>query len=169
MLSLYDRGQVFEEDLLEEATKFATSFHRMVLRDTLRYQPPERPNRSVPEEAPVDLDDYTRKRAETASEVAAFFADTHPDVREFRRKHLGGEDVRLSEAEALELLEEDATSEMLGDLRRLGRTLSWRYRWTYQDMWWFALTGDAPYVQPLRVHYDSIEDEPHYPNMGHSP
>jgi hypothetical protein len=33
-------------------------------------------------------------------------------------------------------------------------------------MWWFALTGDAPYVQPLRVHYDSIEDEPHYPNMG---
>jgi hypothetical protein len=172
-LSNHDRGEVTEEDILDEAKKYADVLCkvRRLWREGVRHLPPERPDRVIPEEVSVELDGYTRKRAETASEVAATFADKHPEVRRFRRAYLGGEDVRLTEEQAQEFLDHPPTGEILDELLSLARKLGWRYRWTYRDTWWFLLTGNVPHIVPLRIHYNYVRDEqnspePHYPNMA---
>lgn len=134
--------------------------------EVLQHSSPERPNRGVPEEVSIELDDYTQRRAETASAVAAVFADGHPEVREFRRKYLGGEYARLTEEQARQFLDDDQPEHILDEMLSLARKLGWRYRWAYHDTWQFLLTGDAPYVVPLRVHYNHGHDEPHYPSMA---
>jgi hypothetical protein len=127
--------------------------------------PPKRADRKPPREVSVDLDDYSQRRAETASEVAALFADGHPEVKGFREAYLGGESVRLSEEQARGFLEGDQPEHILDEMLSIARRLGWGYRWTYHDTWWFLLTGQAPYIQPLRVHHEYVRDEEHYPNM----
>jgi hypothetical protein len=175
-LAEYDQGNpelADEEEVLEQARRLAKLLYevRLLPGGTVRYSPPERPERRVPDEVSVELDSYTRMRAETASEVSAAFADKHPDVRRFRRAYLGGEDARLTEEQAREFLEHPPTGEILDELLSLAKKLGWRYRWTYQDTWRFLLTGVVPYMVPLRVHYNYVRDEPgapepYYPNMA---
>jgi len=172
-LSDYDRGEVTEEDILDEAKKYEDVLCKVRRQwgEGVRYLPPARPDRVIPEKVSVELDGYTRKRAETASEVAATFADKHPEVRGFRRTYLGGEYVRLTEEQAQEFLDYPPTGEILDELLSLAQKLGWHYRWTYRDTWLFLLTGIVPHILPLRLHYNYVRDEqnspePHYPNMA---
>jgi len=65
----------------------------------------------VPKEVSIQLDDYSHKRAQVFSQLAAALADTHPDVREFRKRFLGSENIRLTEEHASEFLYEEHSSE----------------------------------------------------------
>lgn len=128
--------------------------------------PPKRANRKPAQEVSVDLNAYSRRRAETASEVAALFADDHPEVKKFREAYLGGENVRLSEEQARQFLDGSQPEHILDEMLSIAQRLGWRYRWTYHDTWWYLLTGQGPYIQPLRVHYEYVSDEEHHPNMA---
>ncbi len=171
-LDLYDRGDpTARADILHEATSLRELLYKRLPHVAPLHSAPERLDRSVPTEVSIDLGDYSRRRAETASEVAAAFANMHPDVRRFRRIHLGGEGARLTEEQAQAFLEDLPTGEILEELLSLAKRLGWRYRWTYQDTWRFLLTGTVPHIVPLRVHYNYVRDEPespepHYPNMA---
>lgn len=140
---------------------------------------PEERRKSPPNEVSVELDEDSERRALVFSAVAAMLAGRRASVREFRAKHLGGEDTRLTEEQAAKLLYElepqfvrvNGTIErraefvlteqirgnliqLRADLDRTARRLSKDYRWRYDAAQWFVLTGNAPYVRPLTVKVD---------------
>jgi hypothetical protein len=134
--------------------------------------PPGREGREVLKEVSVQLDDdYSHKRAQVFSQLAAALANTHPSVRDFRERFLGAENVGLTEERASQFLYEENVSEResvaLDELSGLAKRLSRAYRWREDAAKWFVLTGDTPYVQPLGVtvsEYVSIKD--YYPNTA---
>jgi hypothetical protein len=154
-------GQEWGE-LVREAKRCLHSAHE----NAGSVPPPRRADRKPDLDVSVDLDDYSRRRAETASDVAALFADGHPEVKGFREAYLGAESARLSEEQARGFRAEDQPEHILDEMLSIAQRLGWRYRWTYRDTWWYLLTGQAPYIQPLRVHYEYVSDEEHYPNMA---
>ncbi len=168
------RGECGAEDVLRAAQDIREDHERIAsVTDGIAAQlsPPGREGREVREEVSVQLDDYSHKRAQVFSQLAATLADTHPGVREFRGRFLGAENVRLTQERASQFLYEEDVSERqkiaLDELSRLARRLSGAYRWREDAAKWFVLTGDAPYVQPLSVtvsEHVSIED--YYPNTA---
>jgi hypothetical protein len=172
-LSDFARGECGAEDMLHAAQDIREDYEHIasVADGNAQLSPPGREGREAPNEVSVQLDDYTQKRAHVFSQLAAALADTHPDVQEFRRRVLGGENVRLTEEQASQFLYEENTSEpqwiTLDELSWLAKRLSRAYRWREDAAKWFVLTGDAPYVQPFSVTVServSIED--YYPNTA---
>jgi hypothetical protein len=172
-LSDYDQGGCSEHDLLDAAQEALETYQSIASAtgDAAQLSPPGRDGREVPKEVSVQLDDYTQKRAKTFSQLAAALADTHPGVREFRKRVLGGENVRLTEEQASQFLYEANVSErqkmILDELSSLAKRLSRAYRWREDAAKWFVLTGGAPYVQPLSVTVsDHVSIEDYYPNTA---
>ena len=169
-LAEYDQGLLSEADLLDEASSMAEFIHRVLptVESPGRTLPPSRDDRKAPREVSVELDEYSQKRARTFSEVAAALAEGHPEVKEFRAEFLGSEDTRLTEEQAGEMLYvEDLPLHIFDRLHSLAKRLSRAYRWRLDAAKWFVLTGDAPYVQPLTVHFShNISNEDHYPNTA---
>lgn len=172
-LAEYARGQSSATDVLHAAQEIKEAYECIASAqgDAAQLSPPGREGREVPKEVSVQLDDYSQKRAQVFSELAAALADTHPSVRTFRERFLGAENVRLTQERASQFLYEGHNSERqrtaLDELSRLAKRLSRAYRWREDAAEWFILTGQAPYVQPLSVtvsEYVSIED--HYPNTA---
>lgn len=95
------------------------------------------------------LDEYSKQRAETFSEVTAILASRRADVRAFRGEYLD-EATLLPPGQADAWLR-GAQSEPLTRLREVARRLSKAYRWRQKAAEWFVLTGDAPFVTPLNV------------------
>src|SRR5215216_46541 len=172
-LSEFARGECGAEDILRAAQDIREDYEHIssVADGIAQLSPPGREGREAPKEVSVQLDDYTQKRAQVFSQLAAALADTHPGVREFRRRILGGENVRLMEEQASEFLYEKNTSEdqrmALDELSWLANRLSRAYRWREDAAKWFVLTGVAPYVQPLSVTVsDHVSIKDYYPNTA---
>jgi hypothetical protein len=112
----------------------------------------------APPEIAVEPSEYSRKRAQAFSEVAAALAGKHPRVKQFRRRHLGGRLLGDDEADAFleDLLEDQGKPYgrgrgILKKLFRLADKLAKTYRWREGEAVWFVLTGSAPQVRPLQV------------------
>ncbi len=101
----------------------------------------------------VEPSENSSKRAEAFSELAVALAENHPDIKQFRRKHLG--DRLLTDDEARTLLDRQGgpygTGWILKELRKLAEKLVLTYRWREGDAIWFVLTGYKPPVTPLDV------------------
>jgi hypothetical protein len=78
-LSDYDQGQCSDQDVLDTAQELLDTHRRIVSAtgDATQLSPPGREGREVPKEVSVQLDDYTHKRAQVFSQLAAALADTH--------------------------------------------------------------------------------------------
>ncbi len=132
--------------------------------------PPESRDRKPGDTAGVRLDDYTRLRAGTFSEVAGALANRRTEVRQFRDIYLGGTEARLTDEEAGAWVYGDkAPANALEDMREVSRRLSRAFRWRLGDADWFLLTGYVPFVRPISVsvHQNSSRDVPSYLNKDY--
>ena len=113
-VSDFARGECGAEDVLRAAQDIREDHeHIASVTDGIAAQlwPPGREGREVPKEVSVQLDDYSHKRAQVFSQLAAALADTHPSVQDFRERFLGAENVRLTEERASQFLYEENISE----------------------------------------------------------
>src|SRR5688572_19735185 len=80
-LSEYAGGHCSATDVLHAAQEIKEAYERIasVRGDgAAQLSPPGREGREVREEVSVQLDDYSHKRAQVFSQLAAALADTHP-------------------------------------------------------------------------------------------
>ena len=131
--------------------------------------PPNREERGAPQEIEVELSEYSRKRAQAFSEVAAALAENHPKVKWFRRRYLRGR--LLTNNEAAAFIENQGglygTGRSLKKLRKLADKLARTYHWREGDAMWFVLSGHAPPVRPVKARVavsESIND--YHPNTA---
>ena len=132
--------------------------------------PPAGRDRTQPEAVRVDLDDYTRRRAEVFSEAVGVLANMWATVRRFRDIHLGGVENRLTDTGAAAWLfggEAPATAQE--DMHEISRRLARVYRWRTREANWFLLTGYVPFVHPINVSYrlGQHHDVPSYLNKSY--
>jgi hypothetical protein len=161
-ISSYYKREVGAGTLLFEADQLRKVFSRVGSAETVWFPPPRRTARKAPEEVSVTLDDYSQRRAQAFSEVAAALAQDHPEVRSFREHFLNGR--LLTNEEAGEFLDK---GEGLEDLRSLGKKLCITYRWREGDAEWFVLTGEPPPVPALRAQVSlNASIQSYYPNTA---
>jgi hypothetical protein len=138
------------EELVEEARRLLRVYHAGSVAPA---SPPKREERGAPQEIEVELSEYSRKRAQAFSGVAAALAENHPKVQRFRRKYLRGQ--LLTHDEAAAFIEYHGglhgSGFVITKLRNLAEKLAWTYRWREGDAIWFVLTGYAPPVRPVKV------------------